>query len=31
MGVEIFKIRAGLIGHIEAVLTNVPYGMPPGW
>jgi hypothetical protein len=31
MGVEIFKIRAGLIRHIEAVLTNVPYGMPPGW
>jgi hypothetical protein len=31
MGVEIFKIRAGLIRHIEAAIINVPYGMPPGW
>ncbi|MBO0714262.1 MAG: hypothetical protein J2O39_03645 [Acidimicrobiales bacterium] len=31
MGVEIFKVRAGRITHIEAVLTNVPYGMPSGW
>jgi hypothetical protein len=28
---ELFKVRAGLIEHIEAVLELVPYGMPTGW
>ena len=28
---ELFKVRAGLIEHIEAVLEFVPYGMPTGW
>ena len=28
---ELFKVRAGLIVHIEAVLEFVPYGMPTGW
>lgn len=31
MGVEIFKIRGGVIRHIEAILVSVPYGMPSGW
>lgn len=31
MGVEIFKVRGGLIRHIEAVIANVPYGMSSGW
>lgn len=31
MGVEIFKLRGGLIRHIEAVIASVPYGMPSGW
>jgi hypothetical protein len=31
MGVELFKVRAGLIRHIEAVIANVPYAMPSGW
>lgn len=28
---EVFKIKAGKIRQIEAVLTTVPYGMPSGW
>jgi hypothetical protein len=28
---ELFKVRAGLIVHIEAVLEFVPYGMRTGW
>ena len=28
---ELFKVRAGLIEHVEAVLEFVPYGMPTGW
>jgi hypothetical protein len=28
---ELFKVRAGLIEHIEAVLEFVPYGMRTGW
>ena len=28
---ELFKVRGGLIEHIEAVLEFVPYGMKTGW
>jgi hypothetical protein len=28
---ELFKVRAGLIEHVEAVLEFVPYGMATGW
>jgi len=28
---EVFGIRDGLIGPIEAVMTEVPYGMQSGW
>jgi len=28
---ELFKVRAGIIEHIEAVLEFVPYGMRTGW
>jgi hypothetical protein len=28
---EVFKVRAGLIEHIEAVLEFVPYGARTGW
>jgi hypothetical protein len=28
---ELFKIRNGLIHYIEALLTSVPLGTPPGW
>jgi hypothetical protein len=28
---ELFKVRAGVIEHVEAVLEFVPYGMPTGW
>jgi hypothetical protein len=28
---ELFKIRSGRIRQIEAVLLEVPYGMPSGW
>jgi hypothetical protein len=28
---ELFKVRGGLIEHIEAVLEFVPYGMRTGW
>ena len=28
---ELFKVRAGLIEHVEAVLEFVPYGMRTGW
>jgi hypothetical protein len=28
---EVFKVRSGLIEHIEAVLEFVPYGMRTGW
>ncbi len=28
---ELFKVRNGLIEHIEAVLEFVPYGARPGW
>ncbi len=28
---ELFKVRRGLIEHIEAVLEFVPYGMRTGW
>jgi len=28
---ELFKVQAGLIVHIEAVLEFVPYGMRTGW
>jgi hypothetical protein len=28
---ELFKIKNGKITRIEAVLLNVPYGMPSGW
>jgi hypothetical protein len=28
---ELFKVRGGLIKHIEAVLEFVPYGMRTGW
>ena len=28
---EVFKIKDGKIRQIEAVLTNVPYGMESGW
>ena len=28
---ELFKVREGLIEHIEAVLEFVPYGMRTGW
>lgn len=28
---ELFKVRSGLIEHIEAVLEFVPYGMRTGW
>lgn len=28
---ELFKIRNGLIHYIEALLTSVPLGIPPGW
>jgi len=31
MGAEIFKIKGGLIHHIEAILDTFPYGMPSGW
>ncbi|MGH9019333.1 MAG: hypothetical protein ACRDY1_16415 [Acidimicrobiales bacterium] len=31
MGAEIFKIKGGLIRHIEAILSTFPYGMPSGW
>ena len=28
---ELFKIKDGKIRQIEALVLNVPYGMPPGW
>jgi hypothetical protein len=28
---ELFKIRNGKILQIEALVLNVPYGMPTGW
>ena len=28
---ELFKIRAGRIEHIEAVLESIPFGAPTGW
>ena len=28
---EIFQIRDGKIGQVEAILLSVPYGMKPGW
>jgi hypothetical protein len=28
---ELFKVRAGVIEHIEAVLEFAPYRMPTGW
>jgi len=28
---ELFKIKNGLIHHIEAILTSVPLGTPSGW
>ena len=28
---ELFKVRAGDIEHIEAVLEFAPYGMRTGW
>jgi hypothetical protein len=28
---ELFKVRGGLIEHIEAVLEFVPYGSRTGW
>jgi hypothetical protein len=28
---EFFKIEKGLIGPVESVLHQVPYGMDPGW
>jgi hypothetical protein len=28
---ELFKIKNGKITRVEAVLLNVPYGMPSGW
>ncbi|HEX4278393.1 MAG TPA: hypothetical protein VHZ74_23725 [Bryobacteraceae bacterium] len=28
---ELFKIRRGKIKQIEALVLNVPYGMPTGW
>jgi hypothetical protein len=28
---ELFRIRNGRISRIQAVLLNVPYGMPSGW
>ena len=28
---ELFKVRAGVIEHIEAVLEFAPYGMRTGW
>ena len=28
---EIFQIRNGQMGQIEAILLSVPYGMRPGW
>jgi hypothetical protein len=28
---ELFKVRTGLIEHVEAVLEFVPYGMRTGW
>jgi hypothetical protein len=28
---ELFKIQSGQIRQIEAVLLEVPYGMPSGW
>ena len=28
---ELFKVRSGLIEHVEAVLEFVPYGMRTGW
>jgi hypothetical protein len=28
---ELFKIQSGRIRQIEAVLLEVPYGMPSGW
>jgi hypothetical protein len=28
---ELFKVRAGVIEHVEAVLEFVPYGMRTGW
>jgi hypothetical protein len=28
---EMFKVRSGLIEHVEAVLEFVPYGMATGW
>jgi hypothetical protein len=28
---ELFRVRAGVIEHIEAVLEFAPYGMPTGW
>jgi len=31
MASEVFKVRAGRIHEIEAVLDVVPYGMGDGW
>ena len=28
---ELFKIKDGKINQIEALVLNVPYGMPTGW
>lgn len=28
---ELFKIKNGKIQQIEALVLNVPYGMPTGW
>jgi hypothetical protein len=28
---ELFKIGDGKIHQIDALVLNVPYGMPPGW
>lgn len=28
---ELFKIKNGKIQQIEALVPNVPYGMPTGW
>jgi hypothetical protein len=31
MATEVFKVRAGLIRNIEALIDVFPYGMPSGW
>lgn len=28
---ELFKIKSGKLLQIQAVMTNVPYNMPPVW